>query len=162
MGYIEELRKFIGTYPIIHVGAAALIFDKQGRLLLLRRTDNGCWGISGGGMEPGESLADTVKRETREESGLEIEQMTLFDVFSGPEFYYCYPNGDKVYNVTAVYRSHKVSGSIQINQDEHTEARYFDLSALPAEISPPIRPILEKLIHNGRLENRLPGFTRNR
>ena len=64
MGYIEELRKLIGNYPIILVGAAALILDQQDRLLLLRRTDNGCWGIPGGAMEPGESLADTVKRET--------------------------------------------------------------------------------------------------
>jgi hypothetical protein len=42
MGYIEELRKQIGSYPIIMVGAAALILDQLGRLLLLHRTDNDC------------------------------------------------------------------------------------------------------------------------
>jgi ADP-ribose pyrophosphatase YjhB (NUDIX family) len=73
MGYIEDLRKKIGHSPIIMVGAAALIFNEQNELLLLHRTDNGCWGIPGGALEPGESLEDTARRETREESGLNIE-----------------------------------------------------------------------------------------
>jgi ADP-ribose pyrophosphatase YjhB (NUDIX family) len=149
MGYVEELRKLIGNYPIILVGAAALILNERGRLLLLRRTDNGCWGIPGGTMEPGESLLDTVKRETQEETGLETESLTLFDVFSGPELYYRYPNGNEVYNVTVVYLAEHVSGILRMDPAEHTEAVYFDLQSIPDELSPPIIPVIEKLIQNG-------------
>jgi ADP-ribose pyrophosphatase YjhB (NUDIX family) len=149
MGYVEDLRKLIGNYPIILVGAAALIFEEHSRLLLLRRTDNGCWGIPGGALEPGESLLDTVKRETREESGLEIENLTLFDVFSGPELYYRYPNGNEVYNVTVVYLAKHVSGILRTDPTEHSEAVYFDLQSIPNELSPPIIPVIEKLIQDG-------------
>jgi 8-oxo-dGTP pyrophosphatase MutT (NUDIX family) len=149
MGYVEELRKLIGNYPIILVGAAALILDKHDRLLLLRRTDNGCWGIPGGTLEPGESLLDTVKRETLEETGLEIDSLTLFDLFSGPELYYRYPNGNEVYNVTVVYLAEHVSGILRIDLAEHTEAVYFDLQSIPDELSPPIIPVIEKLVQNG-------------
>ena len=93
----------VGNRPIIMVGATALILDENERLLMLRRTDNGCWGVPGGAMEPGESLEDTVKRETREETGLMIGEMSFYGIFSGPEFYYKYPNGDQVYIVTAVF-----------------------------------------------------------
>jgi 8-oxo-dGTP pyrophosphatase MutT (NUDIX family) len=151
MGYIKELRKLIGHYPIILIGATALIFDEEGRLLLLQRTDNGCWGPPGGGMEPGESLELTVKRETREETGLEIEQMIFLNVFSGPDLYYRYPNGDEVFIVTAVYRAEQVTGKLLIDPAEHTTAEYFDLQALPVNLSPPVIPIIEKLISSGRL-----------
>ena len=73
MGYIEELRALIGHRPIIMVGATVLITDFKGRLLLIRRHDNGCWGVPGGSMEPGESLEQTARRETREE--FEVENL---------------------------------------------------------------------------------------
>jgi 8-oxo-dGTP pyrophosphatase MutT (NUDIX family) len=150
-GYIEELRKLIGHYPVIMVGAAVLILDDQDRLLLLHRTDNDFWGIPGGSMEPGESLVDTVKRETREETGLEIEDLTFFEIFSGSDQHYVYPNGDEVYNVFAVYRSRHISGSLKLDPTEHTEANYFDLQSLPPKISPPIIPVIQKIIQNGSI-----------
>ncbi len=101
--YIEELRSRVGNYPLIMLGSAVCVFDSHERLLLLRRTDNGYWGLPGGAMEPGESLEDTARRETREETGLEVARLSLMGVFSGPELHYRYPNGAEVYNVTAVY-----------------------------------------------------------
>jgi 8-oxo-dGTP pyrophosphatase MutT (NUDIX family) len=149
MGYIAELRKRIGSYPIIMVGAAALVLDQHNRLLLLHRTDNDCWGIPGGAMEPGESLVETVMRETMEETGLQLDDLTFFDIFSGPGQHYVYPNGDEVYNVVGVYIARSVSGLLKIDPAEHCEAGYFDLGALPGPISPPIIPVIEKLVQNG-------------
>jgi 8-oxo-dGTP pyrophosphatase MutT (NUDIX family) len=102
-------------------------------------------------MEPDESLVDTVKRETLEETGLHLQEITFFDIFSGPDQHYIYPNGDEVYNVVAVYISRNVSGVLEINPTEHTEAHYFATQALPARISPPIFPVIDELIQNGRL-----------
>ena len=73
--YIRELRQLVGNRPLIMTGAAVLVTDEQGRLLLLRRTDNGCWGIPGGAMEPGETLEQTALRETQEETGLILKSL---------------------------------------------------------------------------------------
>ena len=125
------------------VGAAILIVDNQNRLLLMKRSDSGCWGLPGGATEPGEVVEDAAKREALEETGLQVGEMALFGVFSGPELFYKYPNGDEVYNVTIVYLSHDVSGDIHLNA-EHTEWRWFAKEEIPEDISPPIKPVIEK------------------
>jgi 8-oxo-dGTP pyrophosphatase MutT (NUDIX family) len=146
MAYIEELRQHLGQRPILLVGAAVLITDQHQRLLLLKRSDNGCWGIPGGAMELGESLETTVRRETGEETGLVIGHLKLYHVYSGPELFYEYPNGDQVYNVTVVYETNDFWGEIQIRETEHTTYNFFDLHQIPQPISPPIKMILQQFI----------------
>ncbi len=146
MEYIRGLRQFVGHRPLLLVGAAVLILDASERLLLIKRTDNGSWGLPGGAMEPGETFEQTARRETLEETGLAIDEMAVFDVFSGQELYYRYPNGDEVYNVSVVYISQRVHGEIRLNAREHEQHGYFDLSDLPQPLSPPIQPVLQKLI----------------
>lgn len=46
-------------------------------ILLLRRTDNRCWGLPGGAIEPGETLEDAARRERQEETGLVLSQLPL-------------------------------------------------------------------------------------
>jgi 8-oxo-dGTP pyrophosphatase MutT (NUDIX family) len=152
MDYILQLRQFIGHRPILMVGAAILVVDAQERLLLMKRSDSGLWGPPGGSTEPGERVEEAAKRETLEETGLEIGEMSLFNVFSGPELYYKYPNGDEVYNVTIVYLSRDFrsrSGDLLqtvIIDHEHTEYRWFARDEIPAseQISPPIVPVIEQ------------------
>jgi 8-oxo-dGTP pyrophosphatase MutT (NUDIX family) len=143
MDYILQLRQYIGHRPILMVGAAILVLDRQNRLLLMKRSDSGYWGMPGGATEPGEVVEEAAKRETFEETNLEIGEMSLFGVFSGPELYYKYPNGDEVYNVTVVYLSHDWRGKVKLN-DEHTEWRWFTVHEIPEGISPPIRPVIEQ------------------
>jgi mutator protein MutT len=141
MGYMEDLRELIGSRPVIMVGAGVIILDEQDRMLLTQRSDNDAWSIPGGSMEPGETLEEVARRETEEEVGLTVEQMDFFGIFSGPELYYEYPNGDQVYNVTVVYVSRQVTGSLKIDE-ESRQARYFALDDLP-DISPPLRPVIK-------------------
>lgn len=143
MDYVHQLRQYIGHRPILLVGAGILILDEQNRLLLLKRRDNHCWGFPGGAAEPGEVIEEAARRETREEANLEIGEMSLLGVFSGPELYYKYPNGDEVYNVTIAYLSHDWRGEIELN-DEHTEWRWFGAHEMPENISPPITPVIEQ------------------
>ena len=143
MDYILQLRQYIGHRPILMVGAAILVVDDQNRLLLMKRSDNGCWGLPGGAAEPGEIVEEAARRETLEESHLEIGQMSLFGVFSGPELYYKYPNGDEAYNVIIVYLSRDWHGQVRLNP-EHTDWRWFPVSGIPEDVSPPIRPIIEQ------------------
>jgi len=143
MEYIQSLRQHIGHSPILMVGAATLIVDDQNRLLLMKRSDSGCWGPPGGAVEPGEVVETAAKREVLEETGLQVEEMSLFGVFSGPELFYRYPNGDEVYNVTIVYLSRDVRGDILLN-GEHTEWHWFAPKNIPDNLSPPIKPVIEK------------------
>jgi len=145
--YLLQLRQLIGHRPILMVGAAILIVDQDQRLLLMRRSDSGCWGPPGGAVEPGERVEAAAIRESLEETGLNIAQMSLFGVFSGPELYYVYPNGDEVYNVNIVYLSRDFSGQVSLNH-EHTEWRWFGPDEIPAEISPPMLPALEQFRHS--------------
>lgn len=146
MGYIKELRKQVGTVPLIMVGACVLIFDKENRLLLQLRKDNGCWGLAGGSMDLGESLEEVVIREMEEETGLSPKSLTLLKVFSGQEFYYQYPHGDEVYNVVAAYECRNYYGSLKEDATEAIEVKFFSLDSLPENISPPDRPIIENYL----------------
>ena len=145
MDYILQLRQLIGHRPILMVGAAVLVLDSQKRLLLMKRSDSGCWGPPGGSTEPGERVEEAAKREALEETGLQIGEMSLFGVFSGPELHYIYPNGDEVYNVTIVYLAQFEASKPQVRIDhEHTEWGWFATSAIPENISPPMRPTLDQ------------------
>ena len=143
MDYIQSLRKYIGHAPVLMVGAAILVVNEQNHLLLMKRSDSGCWGLPGGAVEPGEVVEDAARREALEETGLLIGEMSLFGIFSGPELYYKYPNGDEVYNVTIVYLSREMTGDIHLN-GEHTEWHWFVSTDIPDDLSPPIKPVVDK------------------
>lgn len=50
MGYIKNLRKLVGTKPLIMVGACVILINDVNKILLQLRTDNNCWGLPGGSM----------------------------------------------------------------------------------------------------------------
>jgi ADP-ribose pyrophosphatase YjhB (NUDIX family) len=125
------------------LGAVLLILDEHNRLLMMKRSDSELWGVPGGAVELGEVIESAAKRETREEVNLEVGEMSFFGVFSGPELYYKYPNGDEVYNVSIVYLSRDWHGEIKLN-DEHTEWKWFVVDDIPENFSPPLKPILDQ------------------
>ena len=83
-------------------GVAALIRDDRGRLLLIRRSDNGRLSLPAGAMDPGETAAFAARREVWEETGLEVEPVALAGVL-GPRRS-VYENGDQVEYTVAVFR----------------------------------------------------------
>jgi 8-oxo-dGTP pyrophosphatase MutT (NUDIX family) len=131
LGYIMDIRKVWGTDPIIMVGSGVIIVNAQGEILLQRRSDTLNWGLPGGSMEPGESLEETAVREVKEETGLIVEKLAFYRMFSGSEFAFTYPNGDQVYNVTAIYVVTEYSGRIETDGIESLELKFFSLFNLP-------------------------------
>jgi len=75
-----ELRKFVGTRPLIMPGANVIIIDKQGRVLLHHRSDMDLWGLPGGFCELGETVEETASREVFEEVGLRCKSLKLFNI----------------------------------------------------------------------------------
>jgi 8-oxo-dGTP pyrophosphatase MutT (NUDIX family) len=143
MEYILELRKLVGHRPLLMVGTATLIMDVKHRLLMMKRSDDGCWGLPGGGLELGEAVETAARREVREETGLELGKMRLFGIFSGPEFFYRYPNGDEIYGVMIVYLASDWHGDICLN-NEHMEWCWFAVAEIPEDVNPLINPVIEK------------------
>ena len=150
MGYILDLRKYVGHRPLIQVGASVIVEDSQGRILLQLRADNHCWGTCGGSIEPDERVEDAARRELFEETGLTAEALTLFGVFSGPELHYVYPNGDEVSNIDIVFLCRSFSGELKPQADEVEKLRFFAVDEIPENLSPPIRPVVEKWIKLNR------------
>jgi mutator protein MutT len=113
----------------IIVTGGAIIRDHAGRILLQRRSDYGDWGLPGGGMDAGEQIEETMIREVKEETGLEVSSYELAAVYTGERMKYTYPDGNKVvfvmflFNVTA-----ELSGRMApdrrtlVFQDEHHES----------------------------------------
>jgi 8-oxo-dGTP pyrophosphatase MutT (NUDIX family) len=91
--------------PFIQTGAAIIIRNENGQILLQERTDRNKWGLPGGCQDLGEDLRVTAVREAFEETGikLEVNKIELIDTLSGESRKNSYPNGDIIYNNTSLY-----------------------------------------------------------
>lgn len=141
--YIKNMRKYISHERLIIVGASVFV-HKNGKLLLQKRKDNGCWGDHGGCCELGETVEETAKRELYEETGLTARSLELLGIFSGKELFYTYPNGDMVSNVNIAYLCDDFTGDLTRQTDETADLKWFELDELPDNISPPVKPALER------------------
>ena len=131
--YILKLRKFIGHDLILTQGVAGIILNEQNELLLQWKGENkGDWSLPGGLVEPGESPAQAIIREVREETGLEVVPKKVIAVFGGQKFQHRYPNGDLIETMIIVFRCMVVGGSMAPLDEETVELEYFSASERPA------------------------------
>ena len=131
MGYIMDLRKYIGHDPLIGVGATTLVFNDNNELLLNLRTDTNTWGIPGGSMELYETIEETAIRELKEETGICADELQLVTVLSGKDFYFEYPNGDKMCTVIVLFKVLHYNGTIKVSDNESKALKFFPLNNLP-------------------------------
>src|SRR5262249_24778257 len=72
----------MNTHPARHsVSVAGVITDDHGCALLIQRADNHRWEPPGGVLELGETITDGLRREVREETGLDVEPVALTGVY---------------------------------------------------------------------------------
>jgi 8-oxo-dGTP pyrophosphatase MutT (NUDIX family) len=149
LGYIEDLRAIVGHRPLIFVGSVVIIVDDMGRILLQQRKHPyGSWGIPGGLMELGESTEDTARREVYEETKLEIGELKLINVYSGPQNYIKAANGDEFYVVTTAYYTQEVKGIIKVDKTEALTFEYFYPDNLPENLVKSHQLILNEFLSN--------------
>jgi ADP-ribose pyrophosphatase YjhB (NUDIX family) len=116
------------TTPKVAVNCG--LFDDHGRLLLIRRKDNDLWAMPGGFVDLGEQIADAVRREVREETGLTIEVTRLVGVYSHPRDSLYIHLGPEFQVVVLLFRGRILSGEFEENPETHG-FEFFDPRALP-------------------------------
>ena len=112
------------TDPKVGVGVVVL---HEGKLLLVRRTMNpeqGKWSLPAGFLDAGEEPAVTARRETREETGLDIAITGLIDVYFNP------PRPDGGASIFILYEGQFLGGQLQAGDDADA-AGFFGPAELP-------------------------------
>lgn len=142
IGYPVFTRMCMGSlkhkFVLLQDGAAAIIVNNEGKILLQKRTDKDTWGLPGGCQELGESFKDTIIREIKEETNLNVEEkdLELIDIVSGKSRRNSYPNGDVVINNTAFYLVKKYTGELKWDE-ESKELKFFNLEDIPEKQNDP-------------------------
>ncbi|MFJ5990542.1 NUDIX hydrolase [Lentzea sp. NPDC092896] len=134
---------------------SAFVQDETGRLLMIRRTDNDKYAISGGQQEVGETLAQAAVREVKEETGVEVEVTGLIGLYSNPDHVIAYDDGEVRQEFSICFRARFLGGELQTSS-QSKEVMWVEHGQLP-ELN--IHPSILMRLKRG-FENRAePYFT---
>ncbi len=142
IGYPVFTRMCMGSlrhkFVLLQDGAAAIIVNKEGQILLQSRADRDKWGLPGGCQELGETMEETIIREIKEETNLNVSEndLKLIAFVSGSSRRNNYPNGDVVINNTALYYVSNYSGELKWDK-ESKDMKFFNLDNLPKNQNDP-------------------------
>jgi 8-oxo-dGTP diphosphatase len=110
------------------LAAAVVLFDPDGRVLLVHQTYGGCrWGLPGGRLEPGESPQQAAVREVAEEAGVDVTLDHLVAVYS---------LRSRRHGLRFIFRGTIRRGDPQPGSDgEISEVAWFEVDHLPENIT---------------------------
>ncbi len=106
------------------VGSSAVVVDEEGRILLQRRSDSGNWALPGGAMDIGETFAQGVVREVKEETGFDVRIERIVGIYSDPGHVFAYGDGEIRQEFNICLACIIVSGELTVSS-ESTDVRFF-------------------------------------
>lgn len=115
------------------VGACTIIFNDIGQVLLTRRADNGKWCVPGGHMDMDETIQQTAIRETKEETGLDVEIERMSGMYSVVYPADIFPEKKARSVFIVAFRCKILGGKLTLNE-EVTEFGWFDPHRLPDDM----------------------------
>jgi ADP-ribose pyrophosphatase/8-oxo-dGTP diphosphatase len=124
--YVQSALGIIFRHPI--TGTTIIPVLPDGRIVLVRRQDNGRWSLPGGIVDWGEDIPSTVKRELAEETGLELVNIRrLVGVYSAPD------RDPRFHSISVVVEA-QVEGTMQVQDTlEITDIQAFVPSEIPQD-----------------------------
>lgn len=146
MDYVNFIRSKVGHEKIFLNFAAGILPDEFGRILLQKRADKEVWDFPGGCMELGEYAVETLLREFKEETTLEVEPVRFLGAYTNCQV--SYPNGDEAQAVGLIYEvaaKQDLTGIERVKTEESLELRFFsqeEIEVLTLE-GPHSRAIIE-------------------
>jgi ADP-ribose pyrophosphatase YjhB (NUDIX family) len=122
--FVQTVLGIIFRHPV--TGTSIIPILPNGQIVLIRRRDNGKWGLPGGMVNWGQDLLTTVKRELEEETGLELLKVRrLVGIYSAPD------RDPRIHSICVVVEA-DVQGTMQVQDTlEISEVKGFDRSAIP-------------------------------
>ena len=133
--YITHLRGLVGHEKVIMVACGGIIRDAEGKILLVRRTDEGAqWQFPGGYLEMDETPEEAVQREVLEETGLSVRTVKLLCATTKDVVY---QNGDAVRAVILMYECTPPTGDMHPDKKEISTIEYFSIDAFPSNFRHP-------------------------
>ena len=108
----------------------AVVVD-VGRLLMVHRADNDLWALPGGGHELGESIEDTVIREVKEETGIDVEVTGLVGLYTNPAHVMAYDDGEGRQQFSLCFRARVLGGQLA-NSPESKAVRWVPIGEVDA------------------------------
>jgi ADP-ribose pyrophosphatase YjhB (NUDIX family) len=120
------------SFPVTPlVGCDTFVADEAGRVLLIRRADNGFWALPGGAVDLNETPAECAQRECLEETGLRVRITRLFGVFSSLRYAEVnYPFKGRVY-CHVLFQGEPFGGTSLSKTAETTALEWFAEHELP-------------------------------
>lgn len=98
-----------------------VVTNADGEILMIRRTDNDNWALPGGAIDLGESIAEAGVRETREETGIDVEITGLVGLYSDPKHVIHYTSNDEVRQEFSILLTARPIGGEPQPSDESRE-----------------------------------------
>ena len=126
--FVLALREKIGHAPLWMPGVTAVVVD-EGRVLLVRRSDNGEWAPITGIVDPEEEPARAAVREVLEETTVVAEAVRLAGVGVSP--LRTHASGDLAAYLNITFRCQYVAGDARVGDDESVAVAWFDERSLP-------------------------------
>jgi ADP-ribose pyrophosphatase YjhB (NUDIX family) len=142
----EEVQREFVEDNWLHISPAAgaeAVIVREGKILLIKRSDNGLWAVPGGLVEVGETLAEAAQRELWEETGIRGQVTRLLGIFDSR----LWQSKTKAHLYHAIFLAEATNMSPRTSS-ESTEVAFFGENDLP-ELSPGHRhrvPLLFKII----------------
>lgn len=103
---------------------SAIIHNGRGKILLHHRRDNGLWALPGGTMEVGETVAECIKREVKEETGLDIVPVYVIGTYSNPKHVVVFNDGEVRQEFSICFACKVIGGTLHVS-DESTNIGFF-------------------------------------
>ncbi|MET7323302.1 NUDIX domain-containing protein [Streptomyces sp. NPDC005549] len=117
----------------------AVAVNEAGEVLLIHKTDNNLWALPGGGVDVGESAPDAAVRETKEETGFDVEVTSLVGIYTNPAHVMAYDDGEIRQQFSICFRARIVGGELRTSS-ESKEVAFVDPSRLDSlNIHPSMR-----------------------